>query len=179
MKGIVFTEFFSFVENEYDYDMVDFLIENTDLPSKGIYTAVGTYSHSEIVQLLICLSKKTNVSIDTYLVKFGEHLFDVFIKYYNAYLTQVSNSFDFLKSLDSYIHIEVLKLYPEATLPKFEFISNDGENIELIYTSERNMSSLAEGLLNKTFKHFNEPYNYKKVMNDPTGKNATFFISKA
>jgi PleD family two-component response regulator len=40
MKGIVFTEFLEMVENRFSEHTVDQLIEQVDLPSKGIYTSV-------------------------------------------------------------------------------------------------------------------------------------------
>ena len=52
MKGIVFTEFLEMVEDRFSLDMVDDLIDDCDLPSGGVYTAVGTYSHEEIVALV-------------------------------------------------------------------------------------------------------------------------------
>ena len=42
MKGIVFTEFLEMVEAQFGLDTVDAIIENSDLPSRGAYTAVGT-----------------------------------------------------------------------------------------------------------------------------------------
>jgi hypothetical protein len=43
MKGIVFTEFLEMVEQEFGYNMVDEMIENTDLDSKGVYTSIVIY----------------------------------------------------------------------------------------------------------------------------------------
>ncbi len=44
MKGIVFTGFLELVEDKYGLEMVDEIITNSNLESKGIYTSVGTYS---------------------------------------------------------------------------------------------------------------------------------------
>jgi len=82
MKGIVFTEFLDMVEQEFGYDTVDQIIQNSDLPSNGIYTAVGTYHHSEIVQLLTNLSKKTDLDPNGLLVSFGGYLFNTFLSQY-------------------------------------------------------------------------------------------------
>ena len=49
MKGIVFTEFLEMVEQRFSPEIADRLIDESDLPSGGIYTAVGTYEHTEIV----------------------------------------------------------------------------------------------------------------------------------
>ena len=68
MKGIVFTEFLDMVEKEFGYEVVDHIIEQSDLESRGIYTAVGTYHHSEIVQLLTRLSMKTETDAQVLLL---------------------------------------------------------------------------------------------------------------
>jgi hypothetical protein len=51
MKGIVFTEFIEMVEQRFGYEIVDELLTETELPSGGAYTAIGTYSHHEIVAI--------------------------------------------------------------------------------------------------------------------------------
>ena len=53
MKGIVFSEFMDLVEEKFGWETIDELIESTNLPSGGSYTAVGTYPHSEIVSLVV------------------------------------------------------------------------------------------------------------------------------
>ena len=77
MKGIVFTEFLDLVEEKFGLEMVDTIISSSDLASKGAYTSVGTYSFSEMLQLLQHLSEKTGLSIDTLLLVYGEHFFGV------------------------------------------------------------------------------------------------------
>jgi acyl carrier protein len=64
MKGIVFTEFLDLVEDKFGLEMVDTILSNSDLPSNGVYTAVGTYSFAEMVSLLTNLNKETGIAID-------------------------------------------------------------------------------------------------------------------
>ena len=43
MKGIVFTEFLEMVEDKFSFDVVDTIIEQSELESGGVYNAgVGT-----------------------------------------------------------------------------------------------------------------------------------------
>ncbi len=58
MKGIVFTEFLEMVEDKFGLETVDSIIENSNLPSEGIYTSVGTYDFNEMVSLITSLHKK-------------------------------------------------------------------------------------------------------------------------
>lgn len=75
MKGIIFTEFLDLVEEKFGLAMVDKIIQQSKLASKGIYTSIGTYSFSEMLQLLQHLSANTKISIDDLLLVYGEHLF--------------------------------------------------------------------------------------------------------
>lgn len=75
MKGIVFTEFLDLVEDKFGLEMVDRIITASTLKSDGVYTAVGTYSFSEMLQLLEHLSENTGISIDNLLLVYAEHFF--------------------------------------------------------------------------------------------------------
>ena len=156
MKGIVFTEFFEMVEKMFGDEMSDKLIENTELPSGGIYTAVGTYSHSEIVQLLFKLNEYTGIEVGVLLNTFGKYLFDTFLANYPAFFEAADNAFDFLESIQQYIHVEVLKLYPEAQLPKFTTEVIDPNTLEMVYESDRKMADFAEGLMEKSLAYYKE-----------------------
>ena len=77
MKGIVFTEFLELVEQKFGLEMVDRIITQSDLGSKGIYTAIGTYEFSEMLQLLQNLHDNTGIEIDDLLRIYGEFFFSV------------------------------------------------------------------------------------------------------
>lgn len=178
MKGIVFTEFLDMVESEYGYEIVDKIIELSDLTSRGIYTSVGTYDHGEIVKLLTNLSSEVAVEAQILLKAFGKYLFDTFLSSYPHFFATVDNVLDFLKSIDAHIHVEVLKLYPDATLPSFKYITRDDGALIMTYESERKMAALAEGLIEKAIEHYGEPYRIQseKIMTD--GSIVKFIISK-
>ena len=42
MKGVIFTEFMELVEHQFGLEELDTLIEESAVPSGGVYTAVGT-----------------------------------------------------------------------------------------------------------------------------------------
>ncbi|MDD7914149.1 heme NO-binding domain-containing protein [Polaribacter sp. MSW5] len=75
MKGIVFTEFLDLVEDKFGIEMVDKIIMQSNLDSEGAYTSIGTYSFSEMLQLLQNLSSNTEISIDNLLLIYAEHFF--------------------------------------------------------------------------------------------------------
>lgn len=156
MKGIVFTEFLDMVEQKFGYEIVDQIITESKLKSNGIYTAVGTYPHSEVVTLLMNLSNKVAIEPTTLLKEFGKYLFDTFLSSYPQFFSAVDNAFAFLHSIDKHIHVEVLKLYPDATLPKFLSKETEDGTLVMTYKSERKMAALAEGLIEKAILHYHE-----------------------
>ncbi len=156
MKGIIFKEFLDMVENSYGYEMVDTIIRKSDLESNGAYTTVGTYSHQELVRLVVSLSKETDTEVTELLKSYGTHAFKVFEKKYSSMFKGIPDSFSFLSKVENTIHIEVLKLYPEAELPEFDIIENDAHKLVMVYKSSRKLADFAEGLILGCFNYFNE-----------------------
>lgn len=156
MKGMVFTEFLEMVEDKFGLEVADRIINDSHLPSRGVYTAVGTYPHSEMYTLVGNLSKVSGISVPDLLKVYGEHLFTRFAVGYARFFEGINSTFDFLSQIENYIHVEVLKLYPDAELPRFEVSSHTPEKLELIYTSERKLSDFAFGLISGCLKHFRE-----------------------
>lgn len=157
VKGIVFTEFFSMVESKFSEDMVDDIIDDSDLPSGGAYTSVGTYSHEEMVSLVVALSKRTQIDIKDLLLTFGRHLFGQFVRGYPVFFDGVKDVFSLLASVDGVIHVEVRKLYPDATLPSFEVEHHDERTLVLRYRSPRHFEDLAQGLIEGAIDYFGRP----------------------
>ena len=147
MKGMVFTEFLEFVERRFGEEMVDDVIETADVPNGGAYTAVGTYSHGEMVALVVALSEKTGAPAESLVREFGEALSDTFARDFPDFFRRAGNLFDFLASIEDHIHVEVRKLYADAELPTFTVESRTPARMVIVYRSPRKMGHLSEGLI--------------------------------
>jgi len=155
MKGMVFTEFLDMVESKFSADMVDDIIEDANPASGGAYTAVGTYHHQELVDMVVALSKRTDIPVPTLVKVFGEHVFGVFARSFPQFFQGVPDALTFLSGIEDIIHVEVLKLYPDAQLPKFD-CSREGNQLTMIYHSDRHFADLAEGLMTGCGRYFEE-----------------------
>lgn len=155
MKGIVFTEFLDLVETKFGLVMVDKIIEQSKLESKGVYTSVGTYKFSEMLQMLQNLSNNTGMSIDQLLLVYAEHFFSVLETSYPGLLNTYNDPIEMLASIEDHIHVEVRKIYPDAELPTFKVLEKTDASLIMIYKSSRAMHHFGLGLMNKTFEHFN------------------------
>jgi hypothetical protein len=157
MKGIVFTEFLEMVETRFTPAVADRIITACDLPSGGAYTAVGTYAHEELVQLVAQLSTVTGVAAPDLLRTFGEQLFQRFVALYPQFFAGVPSAFAFLARIEDHIHVEVRKLYPEAELPTFTYDASTPGRLTLVYRSTRPFAAFAEGLIRGCITHFGAP----------------------
>lgn len=157
MKGIVFTEFLEMVEDRFGAEMVERIIEESALQSGAAYTAVGTYDHHELLRLVTQLSAASGLPVPALVRAFGQHLFGRFVQGYPQFFQGVHSAFAFLGKIESYIHVEVRKLYPDAQLPHFEYRYSGDGRMDMIYRSHCPFSDLAEGLILGCIEHFGQP----------------------
>jgi hypothetical protein len=176
---MVFTEFLEMVEDRFSPEMADRIIEGSELPSGGIYTAVGTYDHDEMIQLVSCLSEETGIPSAELVRSFGMHLFGRFHAMFPKYFNGITSSFDFLQQVDHYIHVEVRKLYPDAELPSFDCDTSRPGCLGLTYRSSRPFAVLAVGLILGCVAHFGETVDLRmEDLSDGKGTAARFLLTK-
>lgn len=179
MKGIIFTEFLELVEQKFGLTMVDKIINQSNLESNGIYTAVGTYEFSEMLQLISHLSKNTDISVDDLLMVYAEHLFSVLIKSHPDLVNHYTDPMDLLASIENHIHVEVQKIYPDAQLPTFDLEERTQDKMVMVYKSDKALYMLGKGLMLETFKLFKIPATIEFEKLNDEGTEVRFFINKA
>lgn len=154
MKGFVFTEFVEAVESRYGLSTADQMIEAIESPVSGAYVSVDSYPHTEFVELVLSLQRLVDVDPESILRTFGEQLFGQLQVKYHYLMSEIHDPFQLLEHLDDYVHAEVLKLYPNAEVPEFEFQRTTERSIRLTYRSPRGFPALAHGLLQGCFAHY-------------------------
>ena len=170
MKGVVFTEFLDMVEGLFSADMVDDIIEDSAVPSGGAYTSIGTYPHQEMVALIGALSQRSAMPVPDLLRAYGQHLFGRFYASYPSFFTDVHDALSFLAGIEDIIHAEVLKLYPDAQLPRFETEHRSDNQLVLLYESNRHFEDLAEGLMLGCIAHFAERIDIERESTEHGGR---------
>ncbi len=154
MKGIIFTEFLEMVEEQFGMEIADNIIEHSELQSGGIYTSIGTYDFNEMVALISELHKEVGIPVNDLLYTFGKYLFDGLGTAHPEVIANYSNPIGLLYSIEDHIHVHVKKLYPDAELPTFHILEKSERHLSMIYSSSRGLYALAQGLIEKTFEHF-------------------------
>ena len=177
MKGIVFTEFLELVENEFGLEVVQQIIDECELETDGVYTSVGTYSHKDMFKMVAKLSEIKGLPVPALLTVFGEYFFTTLKDKYPVFVEK-PNLFSFLNSIDQYIHPEVLKLYPDAELPRFQAEIKSDNEMMLNYMSSRKMSDLAIGLIKGAANHFKENVDVIKIGEENDGQTVMLKVNK-
>ena len=88
MKGFIFIGFLDLVEETFGLESVEEIITQSELPSKGIYTSVGTYQFSEMLSLITNLSRNTNISVETR----PRNHFPIIIKHWNHSFLEIRDA---------------------------------------------------------------------------------------
>ena len=153
MKGILFVEFIDFLESNTDPDTAQEIINNAEVASGGAYSRVGLYDYQELIQLLVASANKLDRPADELLGLFSEHLMSMFSREYPDFFSGAKRAADILKDLDSHIHVQVKKLYPDAELPSFDY-EEQGDKLVLTYQSPRPLAGVAHALIGACIKHF-------------------------
>ncbi|ABV36365.1 conserved hypothetical protein [Shewanella sediminis HAW-EB3] len=154
MKGIIFSEFISLVEDKFGLETCQSMLDANEDP--GIYTTVGTYDHRDLIKLINSLSKLTGISCADLQQVYGESVFNQLFKSMPELEGKYDSTFSFIKSVEASIHIEVKKLYPQAKPPRFNFISQSASELVMDYHSARCLSHVCFGLINGCANHFNQ-----------------------
>ena len=178
MKGIVFTEFLEMVDTVFSPDMTEEIIIASEVPSKGAYTATGTYDYQELIDLVVELSRRTEMPVPKLVNAFGHHLFKTFSASFPVKVDAKQELFEFLKSVENYIHVEVRKLHPDASLPTITCRDETDDAIRLDYSSKCPFADLAEGLIEESSEFYKTPIEIERESVSAAGDTATFLIRK-
>lgn len=156
MKGIIFTGLLEMVEEKFGYVVANNIIVKSNLPSGGVYTAVGTYDFSELHAMMRQLSVETGLSGNELQENYGYYYFEKLAKKAIGLFTVSEGVLSFLSKIESYIHPEVLKLYPDAQLPTLAVQERTENTLVLNYQSPRKMEFFALGLIKGAIAYFGE-----------------------
>jgi hypothetical protein len=179
VKGMIFTSFLYLVEERYGLEMVEEIIEEAAPASGGIYTTMGVYDHMELIEMIVVLSKKTDVSVPKVTKTFGMYLFAELIAAYPQWIEGMKSSFDMLQKVDGFIHVEVRKLYPDASPPAFKCSRYTDNTMELIYESPRCLGDVAEGLIQGCAAYYGEKLTVQREsLGDASGACERFFLTQ-
>lgn len=158
MKGVVFREFIDFVEDQAGEEVVEDMITRAAPASGAAYTVVGKYDWREMVQMVSALSDITQAPVPDLVRAFGRHLFGRLQSAYPGFFKDGDDAFSFLSKIEEEIHVEVLKLYPDAELPTLDVRVESADALTVRYKSCRPFGDLCMGMIEGCGDHFGESF---------------------
>ena len=178
MKGTIFVELISMVEAAHGLDMVDAVIDKAGdaLSTDGAYTAVGTYDHEELLALVTALSELAPEQAPTLLDDFAVCLMGAFQRMHPEFFNASGDLLDFLESVETHIHQEVLKLYPDSRTPALNAQRLGEGAVRLSYRSHRPLAPFAVSLARAGAGVFEQPVDIEIESQSDDGRAADFVV---
>lgn len=175
MKGVILNEFADFAQSAF---ATEGAVE--DDVGAATWNANARYAADELGALIGRVSTSSGVAETDVLRRFGEYLFGRFAALYPTFFLEDASCLDFLAGIDTAIHGEVQKLYPDAEFPRFECRRSGDDRLELTYRSERGLADLAEGMLRGCIRYFREPITLDRAnLPGGAGQCASFSLTRA
>jgi hypothetical protein len=178
MKGIVFTELIDMIEQRHGLEVIDNLLSNDKLESKGVFTSVGTYKHTDLLMIADDYAKLLNTSTEDVIKEYGRHLFGRFNELLPQLFEGLNNSFAFLEKVHDFIHVEVKKVYPDASLPSLKTSKKDDNTLIVEYQSHCPLAYFAEGLILGCIDFFEENISVSTTPGTNDLHSKTFILNK-
>jgi hypothetical protein len=154
VKGIVFNLLEETVTAEFGPAVWEQLLEAAG--SEGVYTSLGTYPDSEVQTMVMAAAMKLGKSPAEVLRWFGKAAMPLLIERYPAFVERQPTLRAMLLSVNGIIHPEVMKIYPGAVVPVFEFKEAEDGGLLMGYRSPRRLCALAEGFTQGAAAHYGQ-----------------------
>ncbi|GAB3079571.1 heme NO-binding domain-containing protein [Pedococcus soli] len=145
MKGIIFNQIEDAVVSNHGEDAWDDLVDAADV--QGAYTALGNYPDEDLTKLVVAGSVALDTPPDALTRALGRDALLGLAERYPQFFEPHTNVRSFVLTLNDVIHAEVRKLHADSSPPEFWFDDPDAQPLHIHYRSDRQLCSLAEGML--------------------------------
>ena len=147
------------------------------LPPATAYDGAGRYDLAELVELVDRVAAACGKRRAVLMAQFGAHLFSYFAALYPSFVDDAGSALALLSPIETHIHGELRKLYPDADFPNLECRPIGADGLEVVYRSPRPLADLAEGLIRGCIEHFGDPIRVtREDLPGPPGTAARFAL---
>ena len=154
MKGIMFNILEDFICENWGDEKYEEILALCPLKTKEPYVGPGSYPDSDLTTIAAQASDVLGVPLNEALRLLGAFAFTKFAEKFPEFIEHTTSARDFLLTVDSVIHVEVKKLYPDAVTPKFSYQDLSESQLIIVYRSHRRLCALMEGLIDGVANHF-------------------------
>ena len=156
MKGVIFNLFEDFICESFGDEAYESILDATDLQTTGPFIGPGLYPDEDLLALVGVAVDQLGVSVQDALRAFGRFALPRLVEAHPDFASSECGAKEFLLSVDSVIHVEVKKLWPDAQTPSFRYVDATEDGLSMMYQSPRKFCPLVEGFIDGVADHFGE-----------------------
>ncbi len=155
MHGIIFFLLQRFAENTLGEDGWNDLFDEAGLPVKR-YSPAAAHTDDDLFKLVDAATHMTDQSHAELLEGFGEYIGPELLALHPGLVDPEWKTLDLLANTEDVIHRVVRAKNPGAAPPQLRVQRISDREVQLVYSSERRMCSLAKGMVRGLARHFDE-----------------------
>ena len=162
MKGVIFNLLEDMIVAKCGDDTLEEIYaEATFTADAPPFVGPDTYPDADLLAMVELLSRKMDTPVSDLVYGFGRYMFPELAARFPAFLEHLPTPVAFLETVNEVIHVEVKKLFEEATPPVVTIEKTADGRARLLYRSDRQLCRLLEGLLDGVGDHYRQKATYR------------------
>src|SRR5712691_2275511 len=155
MHGLIFLQLQKFAQHKGGTQAWETLLKEAMLPGKT-YAPVRAYPDEEVLALVGAASRILKLPAAAVLEAFGQFIAPELIRLYGRLLQPGWKILDVIENTEKLVHAAVRVGNPGAKPPVLECIRTTEDELQIMYSSERQLCCLAKGIVKGLARHFGE-----------------------
>jgi tRNA A-37 threonylcarbamoyl transferase component Bud32 len=155
MHGLIFLQLQRFVQKQGGIPAWEGLLREARLPVKS-YSPARVYPDEEVLALVGAASRLLNMPAGAVLEAFGEFLAPELIRLYGRLIEPGWKTLDLIENTEKLIHTAVRVGNPGAQPPVLDCIRSTRDEVQIVYSSDRQLCGVARGLVKGVAHYYGE-----------------------
>jgi hypothetical protein len=155
MHGLIFLQLQRFAQKQGGVTAWENLLREAHLPLKPC-SPVRVYAEQELLALVAAASQNLNMPAGAVLEALGEFLAPELISLYGKLIEPEWMTLDLIENTEKLIHTAVRVGNPGAKPPVLNCIRSTRDELQIVYSSGRQLCSLAKGIVKGVARHYGE-----------------------
>jgi hypothetical protein len=163
MKGIIFNLLEEFVVETHGVERYEEILAGTALRTTEPFVGPGSYPDEDLMALVGTTVSHLGIDRNAALRAFGRFCIPRLAQRFPAFMAAHQHPKAFLLTVTKLHDLEVRKLYPDATPPRFGYESPGDDRLVMRYLSPRKLCALVAGLIEGVADHYGAPIGQEQV----------------
>jgi Protein kinase domain/Haem-NO-binding len=155
MHGLIFLQFQRFIRRQGGTQASELVLREANLPAKS-YAPVCDYPDEEALALFTAASRTLRRPAAELLEAFGAFIAPHFLRLYGRLIPRTWMTLDLIENTEPIIHAAVRAANPGARPPILDCMRTAEDEIQIMYSSDRQLCDLAKGLVKGIAAHYGE-----------------------